>query len=99
MRVDLDVMSPELPEWSPTEAFDTLRMARSVWTPPYSLTSLVGRRDLAAGMPSSLRPHRAAYDALVTARLFVDLVTDSGPRTVTDVQRLARVEPEPVTLF
>lgn len=65
-------------------------------------SSLVQRRGLAAGMPSGLRPHRAAYDALVTARLFVDLVTDSGARTVADVRRhagLALAEPEPAALF
>lgn len=102
VQVDLAVLGRELPDWSPVEAFDTLRMARSVWSPPYSLTSLVQRRGLAAGMPSGLRPHRAAYDALVTARLFVDLVTDSGARTVADVRRhagLALPEPEPAALF
>lgn len=102
VRVDLDVMGRELPEWSPAEAIDTLRMARLVWPPPHGLTALVERRGLASGMPPGLRPHRAAYDALVTARLFVDLVADSGARTVADVRRhagLALAEPEPVALF
>lgn len=100
VRVDLDVLGRELPEWSPAEAFDTLRMARSMWPSPHSLTSLVQRRDLAADMPDGLRPHRAAYDALVTARLFVDLVTDSGARTLADVRRHAgRAHAEPAALF
>jgi exodeoxyribonuclease X len=36
---------------------------------------LVRTLNLADGLPDGLTPHRATYDVLVTARLFVRLVT------------------------
>lgn len=37
----------------------------------YKLGTLVKRFKLDEGLESDLKPHRATYDALVTARLFV----------------------------
>ncbi len=76
VRVDLGVMTRKLPDWSPAEAFDTLRMARAAWSlPSYKLSALV--------------EHRATYDALVTARLLVDLASHSGPQpwTIAELRR------------
>ncbi|GAB3285855.1 3'-5' exonuclease [Parasphingorhabdus pacifica] len=103
VRIDLDVMSRKLPAWRPVEAFDTLRMARATWSlSSFRLGALVEHRGLAVGVPDELRPHRAEYDALVTARLFVDLANNSGPSpwTVAELRKsggiaLARPEPEP----
>jgi exodeoxyribonuclease X len=65
----------ELGGWQPPEVFDTLRLARRLVPdlPNYKLGTLVERFKLAEGLSSELKPHRATYDALVTARLFVRL--------------------------
>jgi exodeoxyribonuclease X len=68
------------------------------------LGALVDYFGLAGGLPDGLRPHRAAYDALVTARLLVALATrvDGSPRSIAELHELAsvtqaepRVEPQP----
>lgn len=79
VHVDLDVLTRSLPGWQPAEAFDTLKLARRAWNlPSYRLGALVEHRHLDAGLPDGLRPHRASYDALVTARLFIDLATSAS---------------------
>ncbi|MCF4122018.1 3'-5' exonuclease [Antribacter sp. KLBMP9083] len=79
VRVDLDVLTRSLPGWTPVEVFDTLRLSRHLWNlPSHSLGALVRTRHLDHDLPAGLRPHRAAYDALVTARLFVDLMTSAA---------------------
>ncbi|GAA5103823.1 hypothetical protein GCM10025762_04880 [Haloechinothrix salitolerans] len=100
VRIDLDVLTRTLPNWTPTEAFDTLRLARKTWTlPSYRLGALVEHRNLAENLPSGLQPHRATYDALVTARLFIALATEPSPLTVAALRdtggiTLAPAEPE-----
>lgn len=79
VHVDLDVMTRSLPGWQPVEAFDTLKLARRFWNlPSYRLGILVEHRHLAVDIPDGLQPHRAGYDALVTARLFIDLATSAS---------------------
>lgn len=79
VHVDLDVLTRSLPGWQPAEAFDTLKLARRTWNlASYRLGALVKARHLDQDLPAGLRPHRAGYDALVTARLFVDLVAGSA---------------------
>lgn len=76
-HVDVDVLSRKLTGWEPPEVFDTLKLARR-WVPgldSYRLGSLVEAFNLAEGLPENLTPHRATYDALVAARLFVLLAT------------------------
>lgn len=77
--VDLGVLRRKLPGFAPDDVLDTLRLARRLLPdqPNHRLGSLVSALDLAHGLPPGLRPHRAGYDALVTARLFVYL-TDSA---------------------
>lgn len=102
VRIDLDVLTRTLTGWTPREAFDTLRLARRTWTlPSHRLGALVEYRKLADNLPPGLRPHRATYDALVTARLFIDLAT-CGPAPLalpalreTGGLELAAPEPEP----
>jgi exodeoxyribonuclease X len=71
-HVDVDVLRRELPGWEPPETFDTLKLARRLVPdlPGYKLGDLVERFKLAEGLPDGLKPHRATYDTLVTARLF-----------------------------
>lgn len=79
-HVDVDVLRRELPGWEPPETFDTLKLARRLLQefPGYRLGDLVERFKLAEGLPEGLKPHRATYDALVTARLFALLADEAG---------------------
>lgn len=76
-HVDVGVLIRHLPKWDVPEVFDTLKLARRLLPnqPGYKLGMLVRALNLAEGLPGGLAPHRAAYDALVTARLFVRLAT------------------------
>jgi DNA polymerase III epsilon subunit-like protein len=86
-HVDIGVLQRELPDWRPPEVFDTLKLARRLLPNQsgYKLGMLVRSLNLAEGLPGDLNltPHRAAYDALVTARLFVHLATITEGRPLT----------------
>jgi exodeoxyribonuclease X len=86
-HVDIGVLQRELPGWRPPEIFDTLKLARRLLPnqPGYKLGMLVRALSLAEGLPDdrSLTPHRAGYDALVTARLFIRLASITGGRPLT----------------
>jgi len=81
-HVDLDVLGRKLGDWKPPEVFDTLKLARRLLhdAGTYKLGALVGAFGLAEGLPDGLTPHRATYDVLVTARLFVRLASTAGAR-------------------
>jgi DNA polymerase III epsilon subunit-like protein len=76
-HVDVGVLKRQLPGWDVPEVFDTLKLARRLLPdqPGYKLGLLVRALNLAEGLAGDLAPHRATYDALVTARLFVRLAT------------------------
>jgi exodeoxyribonuclease X len=76
-HVDLGVLQRKLTGWEPPEVFDTLKLARRLLPgmSGYRLGNLVEEFKLAKGLPEDLNPHRATYDALVAARLFVLLAT------------------------
>jgi exodeoxyribonuclease X len=101
--IDLDVLTRELPGWQPAAVVDTLKVARVrlPGQPSYRLGALVDAFDLARDLPTGLRPHRAAYDALVTARLFVHLATDTdgGPLLLGDLTGTRAAAPQPDQLF
>ncbi|SRR6266545_628353 len=102
-HIDLDVLSRELPGWQPAAVVDTLKLARVQLPerPSHRLGALVEAFDLARDLPTGLRPHRAAYDALVTARLFVHLATDAdgGPLLLGDLTGTPAAAPQPDQLF
>lgn len=79
-HVDLGVLSRKLPDWESPEVFDTLKLARRLvpGLDSYRLGSLVEAYSLAEGLPDGLSPHRATYDALVAAQLFVLLATEAA---------------------
>jgi DNA polymerase III epsilon subunit-like protein len=79
-HVDLGVLSRKLPGWESPEVFDTLKLARRLapGLDSYRLGKLVEAYSLAEGLPDDLNPHRATYDALVAARLFVLLATKAA---------------------
>lgn len=75
-HVDLDILKRRLGDgWRCPEVFDTLKLARRLapGQDSYRLGALVRHFELADNLPEGLTPHRATYDALVTARLFVHL--------------------------
>ena len=79
-HVDVGVLQRKLGEWQCPEVFDTLKLARRLipGQESYKLGALVDAFKLAAGLPDGLNPHRATYDALVAARLFVELANRAG---------------------
>jgi exodeoxyribonuclease X len=77
---DLAVLRRVLPGWDPPFALDTLRLARhTLDLPSYGLGALVEHCELGVGLPAGMRAHRADYDALVTAKLLVELATNLNP--------------------
>jgi len=78
--VDLGVLKRKLPGFVPDDVLDTLRLARRLLPdqPNHRLGSLVSVLDLGRDLSRDLRPHRAGYDALVTARLFVYLASSAA---------------------
>lgn len=76
-HVDVSVLQRSLPKWDVPEVFDTLKLAKRLLPNQsgYKLGMLVRALNLAEGLPDDLTPHRATYDALVTARLFIRLLT------------------------
>lgn len=93
-HVDVGVLQRKLGDWDCPEVFDTLKLARRLLPgrPTYKLGSLVEEFDLARGLGGDDQPHRATYDAIVTARLFVHLagrraleeLRDPSPKRSTD---------------
>ena len=76
-HVDVGVLRRHLGGWECPEVLDTLKLARRLLPGQvsYKLGALVSAFSLADGLPSGLVPHRATFDALVTARLLVQLAT------------------------
>jgi exodeoxyribonuclease X len=75
--------------------FDTLKLARRLLPgqPSYKLGALVTALGLDHEIPPGLVPHRAAYDVLVTARLFTRLAAghDGTPVTLEELRGTAPV--------
>jgi exodeoxyribonuclease X len=78
---DVAVLQRHLGEWDCPEIVDTLRLARRLLPrqASYKLGALVDALHLEDGLPPGLVPHRATYDALVAARLFVRLAALDVP--------------------
>jgi exodeoxyribonuclease X len=88
-HIDVGALRRKLGDWKCPDVFDTLKIARRLLPSQasYRLGSLVKLFNLADGLPTGLMPHRATYDALVTARLFVRLATlrTVGPMSVEEL--------------
>jgi DNA polymerase III epsilon subunit-like protein len=97
--VDLGVVSRELPGFRPTHVLDTLKLARRLLPgrDSYKLGALVDAFGLADDLPSELVPHRATYDAIVCARLFVHLTTPPSRDPLTFNELLDTVAAKPTT--
>jgi exodeoxyribonuclease X len=84
-HIDVGVLDRKLGDWQHPEVFDTLKLARRVLPAQesYRLGALVKTFNLTEQLPEGLTSHRASYDALVTARLFVRLATLPGTRALS----------------
>ncbi|WP_322779814.1 exonuclease domain-containing protein [Frankia sp. Cas4] len=100
-HVDVSVLQREMSGWEPPEVFDTLKLARRLvpGLDGYRLGSLVESFNLADGLPDALSPHRATYDALVAARLFVLLATKAASLEELRGQKPGGGDDEPPALF
>jgi exodeoxyribonuclease X len=89
-HVDVGVLQRKLGTWQCPEVFDTLKLARRLVpaADSYKLGALVEAFTLAEDLPDGLTPHRATYDALVTARLFARLASlpDTRPLTLEELR-------------
>lgn len=103
-HVDVAVIGRKLADWQRPEVFDTLKLTRRFVPDQMShrLGSLVEAFKLAEGLSPELKPHRATYDAVVTARLFKMIATThSVPRSLDELrgQPSGGDEDEAATLF
>jgi exodeoxyribonuclease X len=104
-HVDVGVLRRHLGEWRCPDVLDTLKLAKRRWPSlqTYKLGALVEAFGLAEGLSDGLAPHRATYDVLVAARLFVRLATrdDDTPLSIEELRdgRPRGGEDEPPTLF
>lgn len=100
-HVDVGVLQRKMTGWEPPEVFDTLKLARRLvpGMDSYRLGSLVEAFNLADGLPDGLRPHRATYDALVAARLFVLLATKAASLEELRGRTPGGSDHEPLALF
>jgi DNA polymerase III epsilon subunit-like protein len=78
VRVEVDILSRSIPDWSPQVAIDTLKLAKALkpGLPSYGLANLgieLGLADKAA-QRSGQGHHSALYDATLTALILIDLL-------------------------
>ncbi len=96
VKVELDVLGRQLEGWRPSQAIDTLRMARALrpGLPSYGLDRLggsLGVRETAASL-TGRGHHSALFDATLAALVFVELLsalpTELRPAVVRDADLL-----------
>jgi DNA polymerase III epsilon subunit-like protein len=95
-RVERDILTPQLPGWSPRGVLDTLRLARELWPgrASYSLDALIQQERLDLSAVAASRRHRAAYDAYATALLLLCLLDSLGD-VEHPLERLAELATSP----
>ncbi len=95
VRVEVDIISRSIPDWSPRVAIDTLKLAKAQRPDleSYGLAKLgiaLGHSEEAARR-SGHSHHSALYDATLTALIFVDLVAAVPDARRADVLRDADI--------
>ncbi|WP_245319541.1 3'-5' exonuclease [Mesorhizobium temperatum] len=79
VKIELDIISRSIPDWKPAAAIDTLKLARTLkpGLESYGLEKLgvlMGHSEEAA-QRSGKRHHSALYDTILTALIFIDLMS------------------------
>lgn len=84
----LSKFSPYFDEFHGVAWIDTYRCALHLWpdAPSYSNQVLRYWRGVKPALPRSLAPHRALYDAIVTAELLKDMLQTHTPRELVELQ-------------
>jgi len=92
--VEHELLTRQLPSFTPTGVLDTLRLARVLWPgrDSYGLDALIRQERLDLSAVAKSRRHRAAYDAYATALLLLCLLA-AAPPTVTSLRHLAELAP------
>jgi exodeoxyribonuclease X len=102
-HVDVSVLQRYLPNWECPQVFDALTLARRILpeAKSYKLGALAQTFNLTKKLPHGLTPHRATYDVLVAAQLFIRLATlpNGCGRSLEDLQMKPRGKDDPQTLF
>lgn len=79
VRVEVDILSRSIPDWSPPAAIDTLKLAKTLrpGLPSYGLANLGAELGLAenATKLSGRAHHSALYDATLTALILINLLS------------------------
>jgi len=96
-HVDASALKRKMPGWAPARLLDTLRLARRLkpGMASYSLHKLCADLDIQrpdAGRDG--RAHSAAYDAAITAQLFLRLLSDHRHLGLDVILQLATVPQE-----
>lgn len=88
LRFDMAVLRGQLPGFRVDYFADTLRLARRIYPdlPSHRLGALANHLGITCDLPG-LYPHRAAYDVVITAKLFIHLATNENgsPKTIGDL--------------
>lgn len=78
VRVELDIINRSIPDWMPSAAIDTLKLARSLrpGLESYGLEKLGAALGLSAeaGRRTGMKHHSAQFDVVLTALLFNSLL-------------------------
>lgn len=99
--VERSILATHLPAWEPMMVLDTMRLARAFWPGlvSYALERLAAHAEITLPpLPAGQRPHRAGYDALLTAELLVVLISHGaqdgvGWAEIVAAGRYPQVEP------
>lgn len=78
VRVEVEILSRSIPDWTPKAAIDTLRLAKALkpGLASYSLANLGAEFGLSAqaAQRTGRQHHSALYDATLTASLLIELL-------------------------
>jgi DNA polymerase III epsilon subunit-like protein len=100
-HVDVGVLQRHLGDWECPPVIDTLKLAKQVLPAQvsYRLGTLAETLALTAHLPPGLKPHRATYDALVCARLLLQLANNYGVAGLLSKPPFAHAESSHDRLF
>ncbi|MBD2036995.1 3'-5' exonuclease [Leptolyngbya sp. FACHB-321] len=96
--VDYKVLSRKLPTWKPKGILDTLKLSKKILPgmKSYSLSNLTEQLSINlsdTNHSDSLKPHRAGYDSLIAAHLFLYLLAQqSSINTVFDLLSISEIK-------
>jgi DNA polymerase III epsilon subunit-like protein len=79
--VERGILATHLPDWEPVMVLDTMRLARALWPglAGYGLEHLAAHAEITPPpVQPGHRPHRAGYDALMTAELLIALISHAA---------------------